>query len=225
MRRLSRLLYPQNVFFSEIYFFFAKWRSGETRNVVQKRENDACPRLGRGSDDKNAILRQKTFSALSRSTDRCAEKKRWFTEWPPNVKIAYRTGIDVYVLRPFHQLRLPHGSTTSVDSPDISLFVTPQVNDMRKFPGVFAFRGAQGRRQDHFPRLLSFSKHSRKMTGAVGALIVLVAPSRSRRPETAGRRQEAAGAGAGAGRRQRPAGRRGEGSFFGIIQKGFVYLP
>ena len=77
---------------------------------------------------------------------------------------------EVYVFWPFHQLQLPHGNIISVNSPDISLFVTPQVNDMRKSPGVFAFRGTQGRRQNHFPRLLGFSKHSRKTTGAVRAL-------------------------------------------------------
>lgn len=55
-----------------------------------------------------------------------------------------------------------------------STSATAEGNDGRKHPGILAFRGTQGRRQAHFPGLLSFSKHSGKTPGALGAFIALV---------------------------------------------------
>ena len=108
------------------------------------------PRWEGGLEYKNAILQQKTFSALSRSIDRCAEKKRWFTKWPENVKIAYHMDGDIYVFRSYRQLRLPHGNTTSVNAPVFSLFAAHKVDDKRISAGFCAFRDTHGRRQARF---------------------------------------------------------------------------
>jgi hypothetical protein len=91
-----------------------------------------------------------------------------------NVKIAYWLDCGVYVFLPFRQPRLPQRETTGVNTPVFSLFAALKVNEEHYIPVISASRGTPGRRQEHFPGLLSFSKHSGKTPGALGAFIALV---------------------------------------------------